>query len=197
MPNSLSRVCVFTGSRVGARSAYAAGAAAFGALLAKRSITLVYGGGRVGLMGIVADAALDAGGQVIGVIPEWLERKEIAHGGLTELRVVNSMHERKALMAGLSDAFVALPGGFGTFDELFEILTWAQIGLHDKAIGLLDTEGYFAPWLGLVTHAEREGFVSAENRDLFVVRDDGGLLLDALSAFEPKPVPLKWDLRKS
>jgi uncharacterized protein (TIGR00730 family) len=197
MPIALRSVCVFTGSRFGARPGYAVGAAAFGRLLAERGTTLVYGGGSVGLMGVLADAALAAGGRVIGVIPEWLERKEIAHLSLTELRVVGSMHERKATMASIADAFVALPGGFGTFDELFEILTWGQIGLHNKPIGLLSLEGYFDAWLDLVASSVREGFVGEEHRSLFVVHADGNALLDDLAAFEPPPMVLKWDVRKA
>jgi uncharacterized protein (TIGR00730 family) len=148
-------------------------------------------------MGILAEAARAAGGRVIGVIPQWLERKEIAHMSLTELRVVGSMHERKATMAGLADAFVALPGGFGTFDELFEILTWGQIGLHNKPIGLLSLEGYFDAWLDLVATSVREGFVSEEHRSLFVVHPEGGALLDDLAAFERPPLALIWDAKKA
>jgi uncharacterized protein (TIGR00730 family) len=172
-------------------------AAGLGKCLAGRTTTLVYGGGMVGLMGIVADAAMGAGGEVIGVIPSWLDRKELAHQGITELRVVASMHERKAQMADLAQAFIAMPGGFGTFDELFEILTWAQIGLHQKPIGLLDVDGFFAPLVAMIDHAVKEGFVPPEHTRLFVVRPDANLLLDALEAFDPPPLGQKWDLKKT
>jgi uncharacterized protein (TIGR00730 family) len=194
---NLERVCVFTGSRPGARPAYATAAACFGRVLAARGSTLVYGGGMVGLMGILADAALDAGGDVIGVIPSWLDRKEIAHRALRDLRVVGSMHERKAQMADLAQAFVAMPGGFGTYDELFEILTWAQIGLHQKPIGLLDVEGYFEPLRALVDHGVREGFVAPEHKGLFVVDGDPARLLEGLERFAPPPLGQKWDVQKT
>src|SRR6266404_9183331 len=149
----LRRVCVFSGSSFGARPMCADAAATLARELARRGIGLVYGGGSVGLMGVVADAVLEAGGEVIGVIPRALATKEIAHQGLADLRVVPSMHERKALMTELADGFIALPGGFGTFDELFEAITWAQLGLHNKPVGLLDVADYFAPLRALVVHA--------------------------------------------
>ena len=152
-------VCVFCGASSGRLAAYADAARTLGATLAGRGLGLVYGGGRVGLMGAVADGALAAGGEVTGVIPQELVDRELAHEGLTRLHVVESLHERKALMAELSDAFVALPGGFGTLDELLEQLTWSQLGLHAKPIGLLDVEGYWGPLIALAQHATAEGFV--------------------------------------
>ena len=152
---------------------------------------LVYGGARVGLMGVLADAALKAGGEVIGVIPRALVAREVAHAGLTELHVVESMHERKALMADLSDGFIALPGGWGTLDELFEILTWAQLGLHQKPCGLLNVQGYFDPLLSFVDHSIDEGFVRPEYRRLFAVADAAAPLLDLLSRQTP-PTVEKW-----
>ena len=155
----MRRVCVFCGASSGRSPAYAAAARELGAELAGRGLGLVYGGGRVGLMGAVADAALAAGGEAVGVIPQELVDRELAHGGLTELRVVGSLHERKALMAELADAFVALPGGFGTLDELLEQLTWSQLGLHAKPVGLLDVAEYWRPLIELARHATDEGFV--------------------------------------
>ncbi|HEY7984598.1 MAG TPA: TIGR00730 family Rossman fold protein [Ktedonobacterales bacterium] len=186
------RVCVFAGSSPGARPAYRAAAAALGGALAARGWGLVYGGGSVGLMGVLADATLAGGGEAIGIIPRALAAREIAHHHLTELRVVETMHERKAQMAGLADAFVALPGGAGTFDELFEIITWAQLGLHAKAIALLNADDYFAPLLALVAHASAEGFIHPEDRELLLVRDQAEALLDALAAYVPRPRPNKW-----
>jgi uncharacterized protein (TIGR00730 family) len=188
----MRRVCVFAGSNPGVRPAYRAAAEALGGALAARGWGLVYGGGSVGLMGALADATLAAGGEVIGVIPRALAVREIAHGHLTDLRLVETMHDRKAQMAELADAFVALPGGAGTFDELFEIITWAQLGLHNKPIGLLDAEGYFAPLLALVAHAVGEGFIRPEDHDLLLVREQVPTLLDALAAYTPVPRPIKW-----
>ena len=181
----MKRVCVFCGSRDGTRTQYAASARQMGEALARRSIGLVYGGGGIGLMGILADAALSAGGDVVGVIPEALMGREVAHGGLTDLRVVASMHERKALMAEISDAFVALPGGFGTLEEFCEALTWAQLGIHRKPCGFLNVEGFFDPLLSFFDHAVRERFVSPDHRSLVVVEEDPERLLDALSRWEP------------
>jgi uncharacterized protein (TIGR00730 family) len=157
-------VCVFCGSAPGARSSYSRAAAELGGELAKRGITLVYGGGRLGLMGIVADAVLQAGGRVVGVIPRMLIEREAAHPGLTRQHVVTTMHERKTLMAEMSDAFVGLPGGMGTFDELVEIVTWAQLGLHAKPVVLANIENYFDTLYGMLDYAVREGFVTAESR---------------------------------
>lgn len=181
----MKRVCVFCGSRNGTRDQYVAAARRTGEALARRGIGLVYGGGGIGLMGVLADAAVSAGGDVIGVIPEALMAREVAHRGLTDLRVVASMHERKALMAELADAFVALPGGFGTLEEFCEALTWAQLGIHRKPCGLLNVEGFFDPLLSLFDHAVRERFVSPDHRSLVVVEEDPERLLDALSRWEP------------
>jgi uncharacterized protein (TIGR00730 family) len=155
---------VFCGSAPGARASYSLAAEELGRALAERSITMVYGGGRLGLMGIVADATLKAGGRVIGVIPRMLIERELAHPGLTRQHVVTTMHERKTLMAELSDGFVGLPGGMGTFDELVEIVTWAQLGLHAKPVILANVENYFAPMYGMLDYAVQEGFVTAESR---------------------------------
>src|SRR5438477_2940520 len=154
----MHRICVFSGSNTGKRQEYQQAARDLGQELVARGLGLVYGGASVGLMGVIADTVLASGGEVIGVIPSALTRYEIPHKSLTQLHEVASMHERKALMADLSDGFIALPGGFGTFDELFEIITWAQLGLHNKPIGLLNAAGYFAPLLALVVHASTEGF---------------------------------------
>jgi hypothetical protein len=187
----LSRICVFCGSNSGAHPDYAVAAAALGQLLAQRGITLVYGGGNVGLMGILADACMTAGGQVIGVIPEALVRREVAHHHLTELRVVDSMHTRKAMMADLSDAFIALPGGVGTFEELFEIWTWSQLGIHRKPCGLLNVRSYYDPLIALTSNAVREKFMRPEHRDIFTVESDPALLLGKLQNRQP-PLLSKW-----
>jgi uncharacterized protein (TIGR00730 family) len=176
------RICVFCGSSPGRSSSYAAAARRLGATLARRGIGLVYGGGNVGLMGIVADAVLADGGEVAGVIPRALVDRELAHARLTELVVVDTMHERKQRMHDLSDAFIAMPGGFGTLDELCEILTWRQLGFHEKPIGLLDAAGYFGPLSAAFDHAVREGFVAAQHRALLALDDDPVRLLDRLAA---------------
>jgi uncharacterized protein (TIGR00730 family) len=160
----MERICVFCGSNAGIRPAYAQAARDLGTALACRGIALVFGGGSVGLMGAIADAALEAGGEAIGVIPESLVARELAHPRLTELHVVQTMHQRKAKMVELSSAFVSLPGGVGTLDETFEILTWAQLGIHDKPVGILNVEGYFDPLLGLLDAAVREGFLPEDGR---------------------------------
>ena len=189
----MRHVCVFCGASSGSRSAYAEAARSFGATLAQRGIGLVYGGGRVGLMGAVADGALTAGGEAIGVIPQELVDRELAHSGLTELHIVGSLHERKALMADLSDAFVALPGGFGTLDELMEQLTWAQLGLHAKPVGLLDVAGYWGPLIALARHATEEGFVRESDLAAITVGDAAGLLLDRLARVaDAPPRRAKW-----
>jgi uncharacterized protein (TIGR00730 family) len=176
----VQRVCVFCGASSGRLPAYAEAARACGAELAARGLGLVYGGGRVGLMGAVADGALAGGGRVTGVIPQELVDRELAHDGLTKLHIVGSLHERKALMAELSDAFVALPGGFGTLDELLEQLTWSQLGLHAKPIGLLDVEGYWGPLIALARHATEEHFVRESDLAAIAVADAPGALLDRL-----------------
>ena len=187
----MRRVCVFCGSRSGNRPAYVEGTRALAAALVERDLEVVYGGGRVGLMGELADATLALGGRVIGVIPEALRTKELAHEGLTELRVVASMHERKATMAELADAFVALPGGYGTLEEFCEVLTWAQLGLHGKPCGLLDVGGYWQPLLEVFDTAVREGFVARAQRELVLLDADPAALLAALEAFRPRPVT-RW-----
>jgi uncharacterized protein (TIGR00730 family) len=187
------RVCVFCGASRGRAAAYAAAARQFGAVLAGRGLGVVYGGGKVGLMGALADGALAAGGEVIGVIPRELVERELAHDGLTELHVVGSLHERKALMAELADAFVALPGGFGTLDELMEQLTWSQLGLHAKPVGLLDVEGYWRPLVALARHATEEGFVREADLGAIAVAAGAEALLDQLVRLElaERPRP-KW-----
>ena len=173
-------ICVFCGASPGNDPAYAAAAGFLGRELATRSTELVTGGGRVGLMGVVADAALGAGGRVTGVIPRSLEEREVAHRGLSTLHVVETLHERKALMHELSGAFIALPGGFGTLDELFETITWAQLGIHGKPIGLVNVSGYFSDLLAFVEGAAAQGFVGESQRALLMVRDSVPLLLEAL-----------------
>ncbi|ABF87219.1 conserved hypothetical protein TIGR00730 [Myxococcus xanthus DK 1622] len=190
-------VCVFCGSRPGARPEYMDAATRMGAELARRGLTLVYGGASVGLMGAVADGALAAGGNVVGVLPGFLGAKELAHRGLTELHSVGSMHERKALMAERSDAFIALPGGFGTLDELFEIVTWAQLGLHRKPMGLLDTRGFFQPLLAMARHHAEEGFVPLEQAVPFAVSASPTALVDRLLAGPTMPPAEKWLKRSS
>lgn len=187
----MRHVTVFCGSNPGTDPAYAAAARDLGAVLAARGIGLVYGGGRVGLMGTVADAVLDAGGSVTGVIPQDLWDKEVGHRGLTELVVVDSMHERKLIMADRSDGFVALPGGVGTFEELFEVLTWTQLGIHDKPVGVLDVAGFYRPLLAFLDTAVTAGFLRAGHRDLLLAADDPADLLDELAAWVPVDVP-KW-----
>jgi uncharacterized protein (TIGR00730 family) len=179
----IARVLVFCGSSPGARPEYAAAADELGRLLARRSLGLVYGGARIGLMGAVADGALAAGGEVIGVIPGQLVEHEIAHTGLTDLREVSTMHERKALMAELSDAVITLPGGTGTLDELFELFTWSQLGLHRKPIGLLDVAGYWQPLLAMLDHMVTERLLRAEHRDTLLVSTDAADLLDQLGSY--------------
>ncbi len=174
----MARLCVFCGSKSGAHPAYARAARELGRELARRRVGLVYGGASVGIMGELADAVLAVRGEVIGVIPQGVFDREVAHRGLTELHVVKSMHARKALMADKSDAFLAMPGGLGTFDELFEALTWKQIGLHDKPIGLLDVDGYFHELMAMVRRSEREGFLDAA--PITVVDASIGKVLDAL-----------------
>lgn len=183
----MGRVCVFCGSSLGRNPSYREAAQALARLIVENGDGIVFGGGSVGLMGALADAALAAGGTVIGVIPHALAAREVAHRGLSELRVVPSMHARKALMAELSDAFVALPGGLGTLEELLEILTWAQLGIHRKPVGLLNVAGYYDPLIALVDHAAAEGFVSRDNRRLVLVDEDPAALLASLAAYEAPP----------
>lgn len=188
----LQRICVFAGSNPGVRPEYAQAARELGKELATRKIGLVYGGAGVGLMGRLADASLAAGGEVIGVIPQGLFQRETAHRNLTQLHEVKSMHERKARMSDLADGFIALPGGYGTFDELFEITTWAQIGLHSKPIGLLNVADFFAPLLSLIEHASREGFIPAYNRHLMLHSNNPVHLLELLTTYTPSGKPFEW-----
>lgn len=178
---SLRRVCVFCGSKVGTDPRYREAAVDFGKLLVRKKIGLVYGGGSIGLMGAIADAVLADGGEVIGVIPQSLATTELLHPGVADMRVVASMHARKALMAELSDAFVALPGGFGTFEEFFEVVTWSQLGLHRKLTGLLNVGGYYDPLVRLVDHAVQEGFIKPKHRKLLVIEERHDVLLNRLS----------------
>ncbi len=184
-------LCVFCGSNVGSRPVYVEAAQALGAELVRRGIELVYGGGNVGLMGTVADTVLRAGGRVTGVIPDALVARELAHLGLHSLRVVGSMHERKALMAELSDGFVALPGGYGTFEELCEAITWTQLGLHAKPCGVLNVAGYYDALLALFDRSVQERFVRPENRRLVIDDADPAGLIDALAAWTAPPAA-KW-----
>jgi uncharacterized protein (TIGR00730 family) len=177
---SFNRICVYCGSREGSQPAYAQAARDLGAELARRGLGLVYGGGRIGLMGVLADAVLAAGGTVTGVIPRALVSKEVAHLDLKDLRIVGSMHERKALMAELSDGFIALPGGFGTLEEMFEILTWSQLRLHAKPCGLLNVEGFYDSLLAFLDHAVKEDFIRARLRASVLVETDPARLLDLL-----------------
>lgn len=188
---TMTRICVFTGSKVGAGDEYAAAATALGALLAARGHTVVYGGAQVGLMGVLADAVLAHGGEIVGVIPGHLTSREIPHRGLTELRVVDSMHQRKMTMSALCDGVVALPGGFGTLDELFETLTWAQLGLHRKPCGLLNVAGYFDALLAFLDHAVDRRFLAPEHRGMVIAETDGAVLLDRMYSFAP-PAVEKW-----
>jgi uncharacterized protein (TIGR00730 family) len=185
MSPPLRSICVFCGSSPGIHSEYSAAAAAFGRMLAERGIRIVYGAGNVGLMGVLADAALAAGGEVIGVIPQMLVDRELAHPRLTDLRIVTSMHERKALMAELADAFVALPGGLGTYEELCEVLTWAQLGIHHKPCGCLNVRRYFDPLNQLLDHAAGEGFLRPDQRRMLVCSGHPGELLALLAIHQP------------
>jgi len=187
----MDRICVFAGSSPGARPEYAEAARELGRALVARRLGLVYGGARVGLMGAVADTVLAGGGKVTGVIPERLVTKEIAHDGLTELRVVASMHERKAMMNDLADGFIALPGGWGTFEEFFEVLTWAQLGLHRKPCGLLNAHGYFDQLLSFIDHSVEERFVRSHHRSIVLVASSPGELLRQFDSYVP-PTVEKW-----
>ena len=187
----MNRVCVFCGSSSGARAAYARAAAETGELIARRGLGLVYGGGHVGLMGVVADAALRAGGSVVGVITQALKDREVAHDGLTELHVVRTMHERKALMAALGDAFVVLPGGIWTLEEFFEVWTWGQLGEHAKPVGLVNAGGYYDGLVQFFDTMLAEGFLKAKHRQMLVVGDTPAAVLDAFDRYEP-PAVGKW-----
>ena len=194
---NLKRVCVFCGSSAGDNPEYARAARRLGACLARRNLGLVYGGGKVGLMGQIAGAVMEHGGEVTGVIPRWLMEKELALTTITDLRVVDTMHERKVLMADLADGFVALPGGVGTLEEFFEIWTWGQLGLHAKPVGVLNVEGYFTGLLGFLDHMEDERFIAGVHRRMVIVDDDEDRLLDRMARYEP-PVgdKARWALEK-
>ena len=187
----MKRICVFCGSNKGAKPAYIEAAKSLGKVLVKKNIGLVYGGGKVGLMGVIADEVLASGGEVIGVIPQSLVNREVAHQNVTQMHIVNSMHERKALMADLSDGFMALPGGMGTFDEFCEILTWAQLGIHQKPCGILNVENYFTPLLAMFDHAMREGFLHDSHRALVIEATEPESLLDLFAKYQPQHVE-KW-----
>ena len=187
----MDRLCVFSGSSPGAHPDYAEAARELGRSLAERGIGLVYGGAHVGLMGVLADSALESGGEVVGVIPQALVEREIAHTGVSDLRVVGTMHERKALMADLADGFIALPGGTGTLDELFEVYTWTQLGLHSKPLGLLDVRGYYTQLAAFLDHAVQERFLTAEHRGMLLVERRAEALIDAFRGWRP-PVRTKW-----
>jgi len=187
----MKRICVFCGSSVGNKAEYSEAAVTLGGLLARRKITLVYGGGNVGLMGVIADAVLEAGGEVIGVIPHSLAEREIAHDRLTHLHVVDSMHRRKAMMAEMADAFIAMPGGVGTFEEFFEAVTWTQLGLHRKPCGLLNAGGFYTPLAAFIDQAVSEGFIKPVHRAGIIVDDDAERLLDTLTTIKLPDAP-KW-----
>ncbi|MBA76328.1 MAG: TIGR00730 family Rossman fold protein [Tistrella sp.] len=187
----MNRLCVFCGSNPGDTPAFTEAARQLGRELARRQLGLVYGGGRVGLMGQVADATMAAGGEGIGVIPKSLEDREVGHRNITDLRVVGSMHERKAMMADLADGFIALPGGIGTFEELFEVWTWAQLGSHAKPVGLLDVDGFYQPLLGFLHHVAQRGFMKPQHLDILLVDTDPARLIERFAAYRPK-VEHKW-----
>ena|SRR5437016_3793807 len=187
----MKRICVFCGSNPGSRADYASAARELAAMLVGDGITLVYGGGRVGLMGEVADEVMRLGGSAIGVIPRTLWDREVGHTALTEIRIVDTMHERKAVMADLSDAFIALPGGLGTIEEIFEIWTWAQLGMHTKPIGFLDVAGYYAPLMAFLDHAVNETFIRDEIRRIAIVEESAAALLERFRSYAP-PRVLKW-----
>lgn len=191
MTKTFRSVCVYCGSSVGANRAYAEAARAVGQYFAQRGITLVYGGGSIGLMGVLADAALGAGGKVVGVIPQGLRTRELAHDGVTELITVESMHARKQTMVDRSDAFIALPGGVGTLDELFETYTWLQLGIHDKPVGILNTAGYYLPLIELIHKMAAERFLKQEHSDWLLIDDDIERLVDRLQSFSA-PAKGKW-----
>ena len=187
----MRRICVYCGSSPGSRSRYADGAKALADVLVRHDLELVYGGANKGIMGVIANAVLERGGRVHGVIPQMLMDKEIAHRGLTELHVVTSMHARKTMMAALSDGFIAMPGGFGTLEEIIEIVTWGQLRFHDKPCGLLNIDGYFDHLLAYLDHAQREGFLRRENRDMLLVDSDPAGLVRLLERYTAPRVE-KW-----
>ena len=189
--NSINSICVYCGSSPGRRETYASAAAALAESLVRRNIRLVYGGASIGIMGILADQVLKLGGQVVGVIPKALAHKEVAHYRLTELHVTQSMHERKMLMAELADGFIALPGGIGTLEELFEIWTWAQLGFHSKPCGLLNVDGYYDALIGFLDHVLAEQFVKQHHHGMLIVEKDPEALLDRYARYQP-PAMKHW-----
>ncbi len=191
------KICVFTGSRQGARAEYAAAARRLAQILVSRGYGLVYGGGNVGLMTVIADTVLNSNGHVTGVIPDALVTKEVAHHGLSDLRIVSSMHERKAAMAELSDGFIAMPGGIGTMEEFFEVLSWAQLGIHNKPCGMLNTGGYFRPLIDFLNHAVAEDFVKPKHRSLLIVENEPELLMDRVEASIAIRPPKRFDAAKT
>ena len=193
-PKSIKSLCVYCGSSLGNRPEILESARVLGMELARRDITLIYGGGKVGIMGVIADAVLSSGGQVLGVITQFLDSKEVGHNDLTELHIVDSMHERKALMAELADGFIALPGGFGTLDELFEILTWRQLELHRKPCGLLNSEGYFDQLLAFLDRATSDKMLRPEHLSLLISDQDPDRLLDRMLTYLPSEFS-KWDVQ--
>jgi uncharacterized protein (TIGR00730 family) len=188
----MKRLCVFCGSSVGSGAVYADAARQFGRLLVERGLGLVFGGGHIGLMGVLADAVLEAGGEAVGVIPQALVDRELAHARLSELHVVATMHERKAVMADLADCFAALAGGYGTADELFEILTWAQLGLHTRPVGLVNTAGFFDPLLAWLDRTVAEGFMRPAHRQLLIEAAEPEDLLERLTSYRPPAAQAKW-----
>ena len=189
----MNRICVFTGAKPGSLPEYATAAVELGSELASRGYELVYGGARVGLMGVIADAVLSMGGRVTGVIPAGLATKELAHRGLSELKIVGSMHERKLVMSELSSAIIALPGGLGTLDELFEMLTWAQLGIHQKPCGILNVRGYFDHLLDFLDHAESQRFIASNHRHMLLSQSDPRVLLDLIESYRPPEVDKRID----
>ncbi len=187
----MNRICVFCGSKTGSNPVFLETAKQLGRVLAERGLDLVYGGASIGLMGAVADSVMGGGGRVVGVIPEAMATKEVAHDGLTEMHVVSSMHERKSVMARLADGFVALPGGFGSFEELLEMITWAQLGIHRKPVGILNVSGYYDPLIQLFERAIEEGFIKPRNRQLVVVEQEPDELLQTLLAHK-LPEVKRW-----
>ncbi len=192
----MKTVCVYCGSSDKMSEAYLQSAREMGCVIARRGLTLAYGAGCTGMMGAVADGALEAGGEVIGVIPKMFATRVLMHHGLSQLEIVESMHARKQRLAGMSDAFIALPGGYGTFEELFEILTWAQIGLHHKPVGILNDQHYFDPLLSVIEHARTEGFMYAEHSSLFVYAEHPDRLLDLIDSYQYPGGMEKWVTRE-
>ncbi|HEX2994292.1 MAG TPA: TIGR00730 family Rossman fold protein [Anaerolineales bacterium] len=192
----MKSICVFCGSADAVHADYVAGARSMGRMLAERGIRLIYGGGKTGLMGVVADAVLDAGGEVIGVIIPSMNTFALAHAGLTQMEVVEGMHARKARMHQLAEGYIAMPGGFGTFDELFETVTWAQTGAHDKPVGLFNIRNYYAPLLAAIDHAVAEGFIFQEHRDVLFCESDPNTLLDRMAQYQPPREAVKRWMRE-